>query len=78
MIQLSGQEEKTIIETHFGFRETPFGVTPDPRFFYNDAAYVKNLAALTYGIKAKKGLMLAPGEVGTVKTILLRNLLRDL
>ena len=78
MIQLSGQEEKTIIETHFGFRETPFGVTPDPRFFYNEAAYMKSLAALAYGIKAKKGLMLVTGEVGTGKTILLRKLMRDL
>jgi len=78
MIQLSGQEEKTMIETHFGFRETPFGVTPDPRFFYNDAAYMKSLAALAYGIKAKKGLMLVTGEVGTGKTILLRKLMRDL
>ena len=78
MIQLSGQEEKTIIETHFGFRETPFGVTPDPRFFYNEAAYMKSLAALAYGIKAKKGLMVVTGEVGTGKTILLRKLMRDL
>jgi len=78
MIQVNGQEEKTIIETHFGFRETPFGVTPDPRFFYNDAAYMKSLAALAYGIKAKKGLMLVTGEVGTGKTILLRKLMRDL
>ena len=78
MIQVNGQEQKTIIETHFGFRETPFGVTPDPRFFYNDAAYMKSLAALAYGIKAKKGLMLVTGEVGTGKTILLRKLMRDL
>lgn len=78
MIQVNGQEEKTIIETHFGFRATPFGVTPDPRFFYNDAAYMKSLAALAYGIKAKKGLMLVTGEVGTGKTILLRKLMRDL
>jgi type II secretory pathway predicted ATPase ExeA/HAMP domain-containing protein len=78
MIQLSGQEEKTIIETHFGFRETPFGVTPDPRFFYNEAAYMRSLAALAYGIKAKKGLMLVTGEVGTGKTILLRKLMCDL
>ena len=78
MIQLSGQEDKTIMETHFGFRETPFGVTPDPRFFYNDGAYMKSLAALAYGIKAKKGLMLVTGEVGTGKTILLRKLMRDL
>jgi general secretion pathway protein A len=78
MIQRSRQEHKTMVETHFGFRETPFGVTPDPRFFYNDATYMKSLAALAYGIKAKKGLMLVTGEIGTGKTILLRKLMRDL
>ena len=39
---------------------------------------MKSLAALAYGIKAKKGLMLVAGEVGTGKTILLRKLMRDL
>ena len=39
---------------------------------------MKSLAALAYGIKAKKGLMLVTGEVGTGKTILLRKLMRDL
>src|SRR5437870_2859600 len=66
------------VESHFGFRETPFGVTPDPRFFYSNPVYVKALAALVHGIKAKKGFMLLTGEVGTGKTILLRKLMRNL
>src|SRR5437867_3497326 len=66
------------VESHFGFRETPFGVTPDPRFFYSNPVYVKALAALVYGIKAKKGFMLLTGDVGTGKTILLRKLMRNL
>src|SRR5947207_828555 len=66
------------VESHFGFREIPFGVTPDPRFFYSNPVYVKALAALVYGIKAKKGFMLLTGEVGTGKTILLRKLMRNL
>jgi type II secretory pathway predicted ATPase ExeA/HAMP domain-containing protein len=66
------------VESHFGFRETPFGVTPDPRFFYSNPVYVKALAALVYGLKAKKGFMLLTGEVGTGKTILLRKLMRNL
>ena len=69
MIQPTVQEHKTLVETQFEFRETPFGVTPDPRFFYNDAAYMKSLAALAYGIKAKKGLMLVTGEVGTGRQV---------
>jgi general secretion pathway protein A len=75
---LSLQEHKGTFESYFGFRETPFGVTPDPRFFYSSPPYLEGLAALVYGIKAKKGLMLLTGEVGTGKTILLRKLIRQL
>ncbi len=75
---LSSQEDEGTFESYFGFRETPFGVTPDPRFFYSHPLYLEGLAALVYGIKAKKGLMLLTGEVGTGKTILLRKLMRQL
>ena len=75
---LSSQENEGTFENYFGFRETPFGVTPDPRFFYSHPLYLEGLAALVYGIKAKKGLMLLTGEVGTGKTILLRKLMRQL
>jgi general secretion pathway protein A len=72
------QEHKTVLHSQFGFREMPFGVTPDPRFFYNHPHYLEGLAALIHGIEAKKGFMLVTGEVGTGKTILLRKLMRHL
>lgn len=75
---LSSREEDGRFENYFGFRETPFGVTPDPRFFYSNSLYLEGLAALVYGVKAKKGFMLLTGEVGTGKTILLRKLMRQL
>ncbi len=75
---LRSQEDEGTFESYFGFRETPFGVTPDPRFFYSHPLYLEGLAALVYGIKAKKGLMMLTGEVGTGKTILLRKLMRQL
>ena len=79
MIELpKSQGRKSMIESHFGFREMPFGVTPDPRFFYGHALYLEGLAALVHGIEAKKGFMLVTGEVGTGKTILLRKLMRQL
>jgi general secretion pathway protein A len=71
-------ENKPMFESHFGFRETPFGVTPDPRFFYGHPLYLEGLAALVHGIESKKGFMLVTGEVGTGKTILLRKLMRHL
>jgi general secretion pathway protein A len=72
------QEQKAMFESHFGFREMPFGVTPDPRFFYEHPLYLEGLAALVHGIEGKKGFMLVTGEVGTGKTILLRKLMRHL
>ena len=75
---LSSEEHQALLESFFGFRETPFGVTPDPRFFYGNPSYLEGLAALVHGIQAKKGLMLVTGEVGTGKTILLRTLMRHL
>ena len=72
------QEHKTMLHSHFGFAEMPFGVTPDPRFFYSHPHYLEGLAALVHGIEAKKGFMLVTGEVGTGKTILLRKLMRHL
>ena len=79
MTELPGsQKHKAMLESHFGFREMPFGVTPDPRFFYGHPLYLEGLAALVHGIESKKGFMLVTGEVGTGKTILLRKLMRHL
>jgi len=64
--------------SYFGFRESPFSVTPDPRFFYTNPVYLEAFATLRYGIEAKKGFIVITGEVGTGKTTLLRKLLRNL
>ena len=63
---------------YFGFLESPFSVTPDPRFFYTNPVYQEAYATLRYGIEAKKGFIVITGEVGTGKTTLLRKLLRNL
>jgi general secretion pathway protein A len=64
--------------SYFGFSESPFSVTPDPRFFYTNPIYQEAYATLRYGIEAKKGFVVITGEVGTGKTTLLRKLLRSL
>ena len=63
-------------ERHFGFRESPFSVTPDPRFFYANPAYREAYATLRYGVEARKGFILVTGEAGTGKTTLLRMLMQ--
>jgi general secretion pathway protein A len=57
---------------HFKFREAPFCVTPDPRFYYANAVYQEAWATLRYGIEARKGFIVITGEAGTGKTTLLR------
>lgn len=75
---LSLGDNKTSVETHFGLHDMPFGVAPDPRFFFRNHHYTEALDVLVDGIKAKKGLLVMTGEVGTGKTILLRKLMRHL
>src|SRR5689334_106821 len=58
-----------------GFRELPFNITPDPRFLYLNDNYQEALAALGYGLDARKGFIALVGEAGTGKTTLLRRLL---
>jgi type II secretory pathway predicted ATPase ExeA len=62
---------------HFGFLESPFSITPDPRFYYANSVYLEAYANLRYGIEAKKGFIAITGEVGTGKTTLLRKLIRN-
>jgi general secretion pathway protein A len=64
--------------SYFGFRESPFSISPDPRFFYANSVYLEAYASLRYGIEAKKGFVAVIGEVGTGKTTLLRKLMRQL
>jgi general secretion pathway protein A len=59
----------------FGLSENPFNVNPDPRYLYLTARTRAALDELAYGIKARQGLMLLTGEVGTGKTTLLNRLL---
>src|SRR5579885_1801103 len=65
-------------DRHFGLRELPFNVTPDPRFLYVNDCYQEAIAALRYGIEARKGFIALVGEAGTGKTTMLRRLLDQL
>jgi type II secretory pathway predicted ATPase ExeA len=63
---------------HFGFRESPFSLTPNPDLFYANRVYHEAYANLRYATESKKGFVALTGEVGTGKTTLLRKLMRDL
>ena len=59
----------------FGLKESPFSVSPDPRYLYWTKTTQESLSALAYGIQSRKGFLLLTGEVGTGKTTLLNGLL---
>jgi len=62
----------------FGFRESPFTVTPDPRVFYSTPIHQRAYANLLYGICKRKGVVILTGEAGTGKTTILRQLMKNL
>lgn len=65
-------------ETFFQFTESPFNLTPDPRFFFASRKHEEALEHVRYGIAQRKGFMVVTGEVGTGKTTLSRLLLEKL
>jgi general secretion pathway protein A len=60
----------------FKLNRNPFELTPDPNCFVPTKRHDEALAALYYGVRRHKGLVVVTGEVGTGKTLLLRCLLR--
>jgi general secretion pathway protein A len=65
-------------EKFYGFNQNPFGLSPDPAFYYATARHNEALANLTYGVLMQKGFIVLTGEVGTGKTLLVRCLLETL
>ena len=57
---------------YFGFTESPFNVTSDPRFFYSNRLYQEAFTGLRWGVKLRRGFMVMTGESGTGKTTLLK------
>jgi general secretion pathway protein A len=50
----------------------PFSNSPDPRFLYSMPHTLEALAALEFGIMARRGFMVLTGEAGSGKTTLIR------
>lgn len=60
---------------YFGFREDPFGVSPDARFFFPSAQHSEASAALYYAISQRRGFAVLIGAPGLGKTSVLVNLM---
>jgi type II secretory pathway predicted ATPase ExeA len=62
-------------EQHFGLREQPFAITPDPRYFYESDQHMGALIRIQHAIDSAKGLTVVVGDMGLGKTFLSRKIL---
>lgn len=65
-------------EQFYGFEESPFNITPDPRFLFFSEKHREAFNHLLFGIRERKGFIQITGEVGAGKTTLCRALLEEL
>lgn len=63
-------------KSFYNLARNPFDLTPDPSCFVPTVRHNEALAALYYGIRRHKGVVVVTGEVGTGKTLMLRCLLQ--
>jgi general secretion pathway protein A len=62
----------------FGFHDQPFRMTPDRDFFYASGKHSSLAETIKFGINQGDGFIIALGEVGTGKTMLIRQLIGEL
>ena len=62
---------------HFGLRERPFSLVPDPDFLFWSDTHARAFSMLEYGILTRAPITLITGEVGTGKTTLIHQLLNS-
>jgi general secretion pathway protein A len=63
---------------HYGLKEPPFDITPNPRFLYFSPKHREAFNHLLYGIRERKGFVQLTGEVGAGKTTVCRAMLEQL
>lgn len=65
-------------ESYYGFKERPFQLSPDPRFFFASNHHQRAMSYLQYGLDQGEGFIVITGPIGTGKTTLARNLLKTI
>ncbi|MFZ3136676.1 MAG: AAA family ATPase [Thermodesulfovibrionales bacterium] len=63
---------------HFGLKELPFSISPDPRYLYLSHQHREALAHLMYGLQSEGCFVMLTGEVGTGKTTISRCVLEQI
>ena len=67
-------EDRGMYEDHFGLRERPFQLTPDPKYWFDSATHRKAMAYLGYGLAQGEGFIVITGDIGAGKTTLVGHL----
>ena len=62
----------------YGFQEKPFHIVPDPGFLYLTDKHRTALTYLEYGLTDRIGFVVLTGEIGTGKTTLIKQLLKQI
>jgi general secretion pathway protein A len=65
-------------ESFYNLSESPFRLTPDPRFYYSSATHKRALTHLRFGFHQREGFVVITGKPGTGKTELMLHLLEGL
>ena len=65
-------------EEHFGLKDKPFKLSPDPHYFFSSAHHDRAVAYLQYGLSQGEGFIVVTGPIGTGKTTIARSLLAGL
>ena len=65
-------------ERHFGLKQRPFSIAPDPRYLFMSERHREALAHLLYGVRGGGGFVLLTGDIGAGKTTVCRCFLGQL
>jgi len=66
-----------MFENHFGFKEKPFSLLPDPDYLLLGSKHRMAYNLLEYGLNFSDGFTVITGEIGCGKTTLVQHLLRN-
>jgi len=59
-------------DKYFGFKDLPFRIIPEPRYFYSTPSYQNAYTRLRLAIRARSGFIVLTGEAGIGKSTLLK------
>ena len=75
---MAGTQNYGMYLRFYQLRESPFSITPDPRYLYFTPSHRAAFEHLVYGIASRRGFIELTGEVGCGKTTICRAVLAKL